>query len=727
MARAGQQGPRPVGGAASKGVGTIRRSGEAKIALGTGKALAANDPDPAPVPAGAVLRLHVVGPVRADVGPGSDCTPPGRRARAILAYMACSAGAAVPRSRIAAMIWERVPERQAKASLRQALYEIGDAVSQEALGALLIERDTLQLDLRRCWIDVAAAERDTLAGLAGGFLSADGQAGVDQILEGLDGISEAFDYWLTLERARISDRLRDRFTEVIETQRTSGVGAAERAALARQVLGFDPCHEAASRGLMRALLEQGDAVAAVREFERFKAVLKSRLEAQPSRETSALIDEALRSGGRGVESQAGPAPAPLAVDLIAPAGTMPAQAGGAAVAAAPTARRANTRIRLAVVPPTVVGEAGVAAAACSLLGERLAGQLARFATFDVVLMPSLPEVRARRQPFDLVLAGTLSISKAGAAFAPQVQLLEEGRHVVWTAEMVSKADPRHQSSGELVRLYCARITQGLLMVLRRQAVQDASSNDPRTLLLRAQALAGRLDAPSLGEASRLLDAALARLSDDAALLANAALVTRLLAEHAWGGDVAALEQRADDRAREAMASNPEHPDAHLVTGLLAALGHGDLDGGLAALDQAIEINPSAHLAFACRALVRTLKGDGAGAGKDLRVVRVLAPNDPMNGAFEVAEAFLALRERRHGEAVQAAQRLVRKRPGFAAGYKVLVPALVAAGSIADARRELARLRTVEPAFTLDRFVRQYALEPAGLAAAFRKAYAAADR
>src|ERR1051325_254660 len=65
----------------------------------------------------AIARIHILGPMRATSYLGQDILPVGRKARAILGCLCLAGGQRLARTRLAAMLWDRVPEFQARASL----------------------------------------------------------------------------------------------------------------------------------------------------------------------------------------------------------------------------------------------------------------------------------------------------------------------------------------------------------------------------------------------------------------------------------------------------------------------------------------------------------------------------------------------------------------------------------------------------------------------------------
>jgi DNA-binding SARP family transcriptional activator len=156
-----------------------------------------------------LVRIHLLGSLRATTYLGDDILPRGRKARAVLGYLCLSAGERVARSRLGSLLWERVQDRQARASFRQALRELSAAMGPLAGELIDSTLDTVRLEPGLCWIDALAVQsseplpphtyRSDLASLCTG-----------ELLEDLSGITSAFDQWLLAERTRFTERLSSR-------------------------------------------------------------------------------------------------------------------------------------------------------------------------------------------------------------------------------------------------------------------------------------------------------------------------------------------------------------------------------------------------------------------------------------------------------------------------------------------------------------------------------------
>ena len=157
----------------------------------------------APAPRTPLVRIHLLGSMRATTWLGQDVLPHSRKARALLAFLCLNSETAVTRHRISAMLWDRVPESQANASFRQALRQLTVAMQPLADELIILSHDTIRLDASACWIDARAVlapgppptrgSRGDLAALCPG-----------EMLDGLDGISTSFHQWLIIERTRFN-------------------------------------------------------------------------------------------------------------------------------------------------------------------------------------------------------------------------------------------------------------------------------------------------------------------------------------------------------------------------------------------------------------------------------------------------------------------------------------------------------------------------------------------
>ena len=207
----------------------------------------------------------------------------GRKARAILAYLAVHPGEHVSRERLIELLWPDRGESQARGSLRQSLLEIRRAAPR------LIDGDHDHL-----WID---ADRI----IASGF--PDECSPQEQLLDDLEGITPEFDEWLRCERAA---EAHDEWSK-LERQATSLLARRDGPAALRligRMKQIDPYNEDWLRLAMRAECQSGHPAGIQTRFRDLDQLLKRELGVSLSAQTRALHDELLAELSTPVERPA---------------------------------------------------------------------------------------------------------------------------------------------------------------------------------------------------------------------------------------------------------------------------------------------------------------------------------------------------------------------------------------------------------------------------------------
>jgi len=315
-----------------------------------------------------VVRIHLLGAMRATSYLGDDVLPRAKKARAALGYLCLAFGARVPRARIASMLWDRVSDDQARTSFRQALADLTSAMGCLAGELIATGRATIRLNTDACWIDALAllqssspdSTRADLALLCNGDL-----------LEGLEDVSAAYGQWLRRERIRFKEKLKGSFDAVLQRIDRSDFDPVQLAAVARRLISFDPTHQAASVALMRALAKLGEPEEARREYERCRDVLMEIHRVKPSMESERLYE---RIGGRRARTSAS---------------GVPTVANGSRIERSlPVLLPERSRLRVGVLAFDADDCKNERSLALSLSHEIAAG-LARFRWFDVIT-PAAP-------------------------------------------------------------------------------------------------------------------------------------------------------------------------------------------------------------------------------------------------------------------------------------------------------------------------------------------------
>src|SRR5688500_8490289 len=215
--------------------------------------------------------LSLLGPVRLSNAAGDDNTPKTRKSRALLA-IAALASAPVSRARICELLWGDRGEEQAKASLRQALYELR---SLTASGALLVDRQAVRLNRIHLPNDLSELESSFGRGDFNGVAQMLEQAQWPPLSD-LDDLTPELDEWLRDERTRIRSAIVSEAATLADGALESGEPTAARR-IADALERIDPLDERAARIGVKADLALGDRAAAHRRVARITARLKDEL------------------------------------------------------------------------------------------------------------------------------------------------------------------------------------------------------------------------------------------------------------------------------------------------------------------------------------------------------------------------------------------------------------------------------------------------------------------
>jgi DNA-binding SARP family transcriptional activator/TolB-like protein/Tfp pilus assembly protein PilF len=643
----------------------------------------------------ALVRVHVLGSMRATTYLGAEILPRGKKAKAILGYLSLTAGERASRARLAAILWDRTPDVQARSSFRQALHELLLAMGPLADELISADRETVKLNANLCWIDAAAilAPETTSASSSRSELSA---LCTGELLEELDGISAPFDQWLLGERTRFTQQLSDLLEAELNDLARSKTDLKQQVSNVRRLIAFDPTHEGASRALMRALAKLGERAQALREYERCRRALRKALDVEPSPETRALADAIRTFSGRGAQHE--PAP-PLQTPLEQ----------GSKVRPAPAHRR---RLRLGVLPFLATRARDDQNLAFSLSQEIAAG-LARFRWFDVIAPASLArrtlshlsEDLLKQKELDYVVDGALSGN--GKRFQISVRLLDVTQFAcpVWSDRFELASDELHQLDERVTARIVGRIDPVILFIEgqpRRRKHYGATG-----LLLRAIPLMYSMERDKYEQAGQLINRALKIDPDDAMILAWAAHWQVYHVGQGWSQNAGQSFAIAQKCAASAIRRDPENAEALGIYAHVCAFLDKDFDSALHYFERALRVNPNLAFVWSLSALTYCYVGEPDIALERLERHRDLTPIEPYPALYDNPYAIAYLIKRDYEQAAVFGRRVTKARPEFVNGYKPLIAALGHLGRKQEAKLYIDKLLSLEPGFTVERFGQVY--------------------
>lgn len=231
------------------------------------------------------LRIKLLGGYTVLDDRTGEVALPARKAQALLAYLALSAGHWHGRDRLAGLLWSDRPEARARNSLRQALASIRHL--GQGLGVDLVETDgdRVQLPNGVAETDVAAfqklSDNDPIA--ATGLYAGD-------LLEGFTAPDVVFQDWLTGERAALRETACQIFERAVSQLANNG-DWRKAVELAKRLVGLDPYRESSHRQLMELHAAAGDRAGAIRQYQACERLLRDELDVAPAQETMDLLEK----------------------------------------------------------------------------------------------------------------------------------------------------------------------------------------------------------------------------------------------------------------------------------------------------------------------------------------------------------------------------------------------------------------------------------------------------
>jgi len=665
-------------------------------------------PTAQPSPAGqVVLRLRLIGQMEAWTITSENVLPAGRKTRALLAAVALSAPRPALRGRLAELLWSRRPEEQARASLRQEIHRLLETLSPAGSEIMQVTRDHLSLKPGAAWVDVEEVMRATTDQPASLSLL-DGD-----LLEDLDGIDPTFDAWLTTERERLRDRARNVAEALLResSEPEAAIPAAQR------LLQIDRAHEGAWRALMRAHVARGERGMAIQAYDRCRAVLADLLDAAPSQETQKLLAEIRGPYGSRVPVRTAPPPAPP--ESAAPPARPPFDdpAGDEPVPVLEPRldmRNARGGAHVGVMPMLFPGATDEDAHLAPGLAEEITTALSRFRWMFVVASSSLGrfatesrDENAIRRTFGIDFLVDGSIQRVRNRLRITVRLLDlrAGNQVVWARRFDRQTNDLLSLQDEIAAEVVAQVDPEILLIEVKRSVNrppvDATAYD---LVLRAIPLIGRLDRVPFMRAGDFLARAIELEPDYAAAYAWYAYWNAFLVGQHWTEDARAVMERAGQLAERAIVLDPFDARAVTIAGHVRAFLHRRLREALALHERALSLNPNLAMAWNLSGVAYAYLGDWEEAERRINRYKKLSPLDPHAFFFDTAFIIVALLKRDYEAALIAGRTVSEMNPSFSAAYKPYLAALGHAGRMQEAATIRQKLMSLEPDFSIERFI-----------------------
>jgi DNA-binding SARP family transcriptional activator len=178
-------------------------------------------------------------------------------------------------------LWGDAPDERAMASLRSALWRLRRAGLPiiDSIGEHVVLSPLVDVDL----YELTSVARALLDGNQPRNLDA-----VDRLANADELLGDWYDEWLLVERERFRQlRLQALEQIALDLAAAGRYGHAAESALA--AIAAEPLRESAHRALIRVHLAQGNFSEAVRQYARFRDLIREELDLEPSSQMDELL------------------------------------------------------------------------------------------------------------------------------------------------------------------------------------------------------------------------------------------------------------------------------------------------------------------------------------------------------------------------------------------------------------------------------------------------------
>ncbi|HEY4044796.1 MAG TPA: BTAD domain-containing putative transcriptional regulator [Rhodopila sp.] len=635
-------------------------------------------------------------------GNNKNVLPPGRKTRALLARIAMGAPRPALRSRLAEQLWSRSPEEHARASLRQEIHRLLDALSPVETSVLIVTRDHLAVRTGAVSTDLQeVAQPNSARPAVLSLFDAD-------LLEGLDGIDPNFDVWLHAERRQ----LRYRALRIAESVLRDTTNPDQLIEAAERVLTIDASHEGACRALMNVHTARSERGLAIQAYSRCRAALADTVGALPSPQTQTLLQQIL---GHAHSQERAPPARPQHVNAVALRGLKHDEPGPGS-----RATRTAPGIHIGVMPFRLIGSPAKYVGLAPGLADEITNALSRFRGILVVSADSLgrfaadhrDEVLIKREfGLDYLLDG--SVQQADGKIRVSVQLLDlrANNQVIWARHFDHEIDDLLSLQDEIATRVVAQLDPEILLVeTRRNANREPAAATADDLMLRAIPLIGRMEHGPFMQAGQYLADAIALEPDYARLNAWYASWHLFLVGQDWAENPAAITRKATELAERAVVLDPSDAHGLAVNGHVQAFLHRRLPQAISLHNRALTLNPNLAMGWALSGIAHAYAGHVAEAERRIDRYKTLSPFDPQAFFFDAFFVLIHLMKRDYETAVKIGRTVVELNPSFSASYKPYLSALGHLRRDQETAPIRQRLLALERSFTIERFLVNTPLE-----------------
>lgn len=637
-------------------------------------------------------RINLLGRFELRAPDGREIALGARKSIALLAVLTDAPGHRLSRDRLAALLWEDIPEAQARGNLRQLL-----AATRRPAPFLEADAGSIGFSAEIVATDLAGFE----AAVAEDSPAALEQAAALYRGDLLDGFSlreRDFAEWLRTARERLRERAVQLFLRLMEGP--NGVESAIRWAL--RILAIDPVHEPANRALMELYCAQGRHAAALRQYEQLRDTLSRELGTRPEPETDALarrIREDRRAPFRPATETRGLAN--NTAELANPARGVP-WVEATPWPDLPTVPEAPS---IVVLPfQNLSGDPEQEYFSDGIV-EEITTALSRFRSLFVISRNSAfiykgRAIDVRQVGRELGVRYLLEGSVRRAANRMRItgQLIEAASAAHLWADRFDGTprdifDLQDQITASVVGAISPALEQAEIDRIKRKPTESLSAYD---YFLRGRAALHEGSVQGHKAALQLFYKAIELDPEFASAFGMAAYCYCHRKTNGWIADREEEIAETARLARRAVELDKDDAVALSCGGFALAYVVGELDAGVAFIDRALLLNPNLATAWNVSGWVRVWRGEPEIAIEHLAKATRLSPLDPLTNRTRTTTAHAHFFAGRYDEASSWASMALREWPDYQTALRIAAASNALAGHLDEAKGMRKRLQKLDP-------------------------------
>jgi TolB-like protein/DNA-binding SARP family transcriptional activator/Tfp pilus assembly protein PilF len=639
-------------------------------------------------------RINLLGRFELRAPDGQEVALGARKSIALLAILAAAPGQRMSRDRVAVLLWEDMPDAQARGNLRQLLAATRRSAPflEADAGSIGFSATMVETDLAAFEAAIAQATPEALERAAGLYRA--------DLLDGFSLRDRDFDEWLSGERERLREHAVQLFLRLMERAAATGVEPAIRWGL--RILAVDPVHEPAHRALMELYAAQGRHAAALRQYEQLRDTLRRELDARPAPETDALVSRIRadrRSPARPIADMSGLAPHPAG---RADGGPGISRVEAPSWSDPPTLPETPS---IVVLPfQNLSGDPEQEYFSDGIV-EEITTALSRFRSLFVISRNSAFTYKGRAVDVRQVgrelgvrylLEG--SVRKAANRLRITGQLIDAASAAHLWADRFDGSpedifDLQDQVTASVVGALSPALEQAEIERVKRKPTGSLGAYD---YFLRGRAALHEGSVQGHKEALQLFYRAIELDPDFASAYGMAAYCYCHRKTNGWIADREEEIAETARLARRAVELDKDDAVALSCGGFALAYVVGELESGIAFIDRALLLNPNLATAWIVSGWVRVWAGTPEVAIDHLERATRLSPLDPLTNRTRTTTAHAHFFAGRYDEAASWAAMTLREWPDYQTALRIAAASYALAGRLEEAKRARKRLEKLDP-------------------------------